>query len=573
MLTADEQRDSNHAAVHGGTCSIPPVSPTRCPCGVGPGVVVARRWSRPVSLARRARTADRGYAIGRPVGLLLVGWLAWWSGELKIVSFSEGAVPISLLIVAAGAIGIVVNHRRAFWAWLHRARGLLVLRNAVLGIVLRVRRGAMAESGPLAPRARWREADGLCLLERRCQDNVLPAPGPMVRGWHHQLLLLRFRPCQHRYPSDRDRAIGRLQPGAGCMVRVSGLGGIWPHARLVERHCCPRPTRTRPVLGALLGCIFVAVIGNLGEARLVLDALQAQSDLSFSERHTWARAAREKLHGLLTGSRTGKPLDHSARMVVLERNTGHQSSVNRTGADHGVPLVHVSVWRLARAFTCPAVHRRRSDVRRVVFCGRRPTAVGAARLLHARSRVAPGGRDRLAVATQHVGSADVHPACRCRIRAAGLAPPHSNFSRRAHLDTRPGGVVVGLGYLAFLPFHQRYAVSRGWPRAVDGQPHPVGGLPDAERFLPLHHFKRAVGRSSACPRLESGGARYACGAAFLVPTRPHATTPSTARHTPPCVRIGTLAARLRGRTGANTVDFRLEFAGRGSSCSSRWGCC
>ena len=74
---------------------------------------------------------DRGYAVSRTVGLLLVAWLAWWCGSLRMIAFGRLAIWLSLLVLAAGALAIVARHRHELASWLSSHWRLVLLEEGV----------------------------------------------------------------------------------------------------------------------------------------------------------------------------------------------------------------------------------------------------------------------------------------------------------------------------------------------------------------------------------------------------------------------------------------------------------
>lgn len=61
---------------------------------------------------------DRGYALARTVGLLLVTWVVWWIASLSIVPFGRGAIVGAAAFVAAGSVAIAIAHRDELRAWI-----------------------------------------------------------------------------------------------------------------------------------------------------------------------------------------------------------------------------------------------------------------------------------------------------------------------------------------------------------------------------------------------------------------------------------------------------------------------
>ena len=70
---------------------------------------------------------DRGFALARPVGLLLVTWLVWWLASLRLLAFTRSTIALAALVVAAGSVAIVAARRDELLAWVRAHRRLLLL--------------------------------------------------------------------------------------------------------------------------------------------------------------------------------------------------------------------------------------------------------------------------------------------------------------------------------------------------------------------------------------------------------------------------------------------------------------
>jgi YYY domain-containing protein len=64
--------------------------------------------------------SDRGYALARVVGLLVVAWLAWFSSSLHLLSFSRSALLLALFLMTLLSVVIGWKYRRELVAFLGR---------------------------------------------------------------------------------------------------------------------------------------------------------------------------------------------------------------------------------------------------------------------------------------------------------------------------------------------------------------------------------------------------------------------------------------------------------------------
>jgi YYY domain-containing protein len=74
---------------------------------------------------------DRGVALARPVSLLLVGWTTWWLVSLRLTEFSRAAIAAALALVTLGGLLLLVGRRHDLGAWVRGHWRLVVVEEAV----------------------------------------------------------------------------------------------------------------------------------------------------------------------------------------------------------------------------------------------------------------------------------------------------------------------------------------------------------------------------------------------------------------------------------------------------------
>jgi YYY domain-containing protein len=210
---------------------------------------------------------DRGYALSRVIGLLLLTWVVWWISSLRLLPFTRAAIAVAILIVGAGAAAIVVSHRDEFVAWARSNWRLVLIEEGVFwvffALVLFVRwsnpdlwhatRGgekpmdfsylnAVTKSSFFPPYDPW-FADG--------QMNYYYYGFVQVAG----LAKITAIPPAIAYNLAIPTLAGLLASTAFCATL--GLSS-WGRGRL-----------GKPLVLAGLGALFVTALGNLGELRVL----------------------------------------------------------------------------------------------------------------------------------------------------------------------------------------------------------------------------------------------------------------------------------------------------------------
>src|SRR5213593_384134 len=67
----------------------------------------------PVAAVLLRPLPDRGYAVAKTLGLLLVGWLAYTLAMMKLIPFGRGTLVVCVLVVAAFSAWLLYRNGRA----------------------------------------------------------------------------------------------------------------------------------------------------------------------------------------------------------------------------------------------------------------------------------------------------------------------------------------------------------------------------------------------------------------------------------------------------------------------------
>ncbi len=220
---------------------------------------------------------DRGFALSRPVGLLLVSVLVWWLGSLRLLTFSRWSIAAAAGVVALGAAAIVLAHRHEFAAWLRRSRRVILAEEGVFW--------ALFAGGVLI---RWANPD--------LWHPTLGGEKPMDFAFLNAVVKSAYFP-----PFDPWFAGGKLNyyyfgfvvvgvlvkatsvaPYVAYNLAVPTLSAFLGAAVFTVTLAFVAPARRRiPLLPPLLGAGFVALAGNLVELKLVLRSIHESIHLDW----------------------------------------------------------------------------------------------------------------------------------------------------------------------------------------------------------------------------------------------------------------------------------------------------
>lgn len=252
---------------------------------------------------------DRGYAFAKPVGLLLVGWLVWWLASFKLVTFSVGSIALSAVLLAAGGAAIILARREAFVSWLRSNARLLVIEEglfwAFFALVLMVR---WANPDLWHPVLGGEKPMDLAFLNAVIKSAHFPPYDPWFAGGYINYYYFGFV-----LVATLIKLVGVVPYVAYNLVIPTlfaflALAAFGATLALVSGNGRAAPISRRPLVFAFLGALFVAVIGNLGEARLILQGFQSLSSLDFQSTIPGLAPLVKTVHGFVTGFLAGQPL-------------------------------------------------------------------------------------------------------------------------------------------------------------------------------------------------------------------------------------------------------------------------
>jgi YYY domain-containing protein len=217
---------------------------------------------------------DRGFAIARPTGLLLVGWLVWLLASVGLADFSRRSIGLAFVIVGAGGAALVAREPREFTGWLKARWRLIVVEELVFwtlfasGVLVR-----FANPDLWHPSRGGEKPMDLAFLNAVVKSTHFPPYDPWFGGgqlnyyyFGFVLMAVLVKLTSIAPYVAYNLAVPTLFAFLGC----SAFGATLALVRVRSRG---RSWRLRHVGAALVGTLFVAVLGNLGEIRVLIDRM------------------------------------------------------------------------------------------------------------------------------------------------------------------------------------------------------------------------------------------------------------------------------------------------------------
>jgi YYY domain-containing protein len=215
---------------------------------------------------------DRGWAISRPLGLLLVAWPVWLLASVDLVPFVRGTVAGVALAVAVGAAAIVLARRHELAAWLRSSLAVIVVAEVVFW--------AIFAAGVLV---RWSNPDlwhptlggekpmDFAFLNATLKSESFPPYDPWFAGGYINYYYFGFVLVAVLVK------LTAIVPAVAYNLAVPTLAALFGAAAfgatlgLLGRGEGRVPRRL--VGSAVLASLFAAVIGNLAELKVVLESI------------------------------------------------------------------------------------------------------------------------------------------------------------------------------------------------------------------------------------------------------------------------------------------------------------
>ncbi len=245
----------------------------------------------PLTVVIFRRFGDRGYALSKPLGLLIVGWGAWLLSSGRVLPFGPGSIAVAAAALALLSGMLAHGHRqelREFW----RTRRRLILTEEALfwGFFLLFLLIRWGNPDLWHPVMGGEKPMDFAYLNAVTKSAYFPPYDPWYAGgfinyyYFGFVLAATLIRLTGVIPAT---AYNLLIPTFFAMTAMGGFVVVYnliesANGRMSESATRPTLDARRITLFALLGALFVAVIGNLGEARMITDGLAQLSHVQFA---------------------------------------------------------------------------------------------------------------------------------------------------------------------------------------------------------------------------------------------------------------------------------------------------
>jgi len=299
---------------------------------------------------------DGGYSFAKAVGLLVVGWTSWMLASLHVLPFSKGCVLSALMIWGLGAFLLARFKAGKIRERLRSCRRVILFEEAIFwGLFLM---GALI---------RWRNPDlwhplrgsdapmAFAYLNAVVKSVAFPPYDPWFAGG-----LLNY-PYFGFVPWAMVIKLSGIVPSVAynltlvTLLALTGLGAFGVTLGILHRK--GRPLTARLLRFALVGFVFVALVGNFGVARRILGGIAEVGEATMEGTAPVFNSAAKIVIGTVTLLRTETPLPVSLEEWYLNPAGGDlDQSRSMTEFPYALFLIgDLSPRAMALPFVFPAL--------------------------------------------------------------------------------------------------------------------------------------------------------------------------------------------------------------------------
>lgn len=391
----------------------------------------------PLALAAGRKLPDRGFFLAKPLGLLLVAWLVFIAASVRVVPFERWSILLALGIVGGVSLAVFLRDRRRMLADLRERQGLILAGQIVFFVAFLAFVWIRALNPDLWHPARGGEKPmDLAYLNAVIRSTYFPAYDPWFAGGH-----LNYYYFGQVVVATAIKLIG-IVPEVSYNLAIAtlfALTAVLAFSIVVNLARAGRSDRLgerTAWAGGVAAAIFVCVAGNLDGIAQLLDGLRAAGVPSIQTQLPLIAGAAQVWSGLTriaAGEASMPAFDfwRSSRMMPPQISITEFPFFTFLFADLHAHLI-------ALPFTL--------------------LVIGLA------LNFALGGRGIVPLLLLALATGMLRPANTWdypTYTALAIAAVGIGFFRSSPLGLLwnvawRAAVVVGVGYLAFLPYHQNY---------------------------------------------------------------------------------------------------------------------
>lgn len=244
----------------------------------------------PLTFAALGGLSDRGLIFARPLGLLLVGWVVWLLGSAKLMPFGLPAIAVALASLGLASLLAILPRRAAFQSFLGKRWRLLLVQEALFwGLFAAFVLVRYANPDLWHPYMGGEKPMDFAYLNAVLKSAYFPPYDPWFAGGYINyyyfgfVLVAVLVKLTGIIPEVAyNLAVPTLFAftGAGAFAVAYSLADGW-RWRVGVGDAGPGAGRLGPALAGTFGTLFVAVLGNLHELRMINDGLRALSKVTF----------------------------------------------------------------------------------------------------------------------------------------------------------------------------------------------------------------------------------------------------------------------------------------------------
>ncbi len=243
----------------------------------------------PITLLVFRRLADRGYIFGKAIGLLLVAWGGWLLASLRLAPFTWWALLIVAALLAAASVLVYRDHRVQFRRFVQTHWRLLLFEEglfwAFFAVMLVIR---MHNPDLWHPYLGGEKPMDLAYLTAIVRTPYFPSYDPWFAGGYINYYYFGFvfvATLIHLTGIVPYIAYNLAVPtffamtALGSFSIVLNLTAGWQKSGGSSRRRWLGIGKTA-LLAAVCGALFVVVIGNLGQVKLLWDGIRGLSSIT-----------------------------------------------------------------------------------------------------------------------------------------------------------------------------------------------------------------------------------------------------------------------------------------------------